>query len=90
MRYEILRKIGVSKKEVNRIIRKQMLFVFGLPLIVGIVHGFVILQIAANIFSVLIGTNLTVPIVVTTLVYFMIYLGYYLLTLTTVKNTVNN
>lgn len=89
-RYEILRKIGVSKKEVNRIIRKQMLFVFGLPLIVGIVHGFVILQIAANIFSVLIGTNLTVPIVVTTLVYFMIYLGYYLLTLTTVKNTVNN
>ena len=89
-RYEILRKIGVSRKEVNAIIRKQMIFVFGLPLIIGVVHGLVILQIASNIFSVLIGTDLTVPIVVTTLVYFIIYLGYYFLTLTTVKNTVNN
>lgn len=89
-RYEILRKIGVSKKEVNAVIRKQMMFVFGLPLIIGVVHGLVILQIASNIFSVLIGTNLTVPIVITTLLYFIIYLSYYLLTLTTVKKTVNN
>lgn len=89
-RYKILRKIGVSKKEVNAVIRKQMMFVFGLPLIIGVVHGLVILQIASNIFSVLIGTNLTVPIVITTLLYFIIYLSYYLLTLTTVKKTVNN
>lgn len=89
-RYMILRKIGVSKKEINTIIRKQMIFIFGLPLIVGVVHGLVILQIASNIFSVLIGTNLTVPILITAVLYFVIYLGYYLLTLTSVKNTVNN
>lgn len=89
-RYEVLRKIGVSKKELNATIRKQIIFVFGLPLIIGIIHGIVILQIASNIFSVLIGMNLTIPIVITILVYFIIYLGYYFLTLTSVKNTVNN
>lgn len=89
-RYDILRKLGVSKEEVNKMIRKQMLFVFGLPLLIGVVHGFVILQIASNIFSVLIGTNLTIPIVVTVMVYFFIYIVYYLLTFTTVKNTVNH
>lgn len=89
-RYEILRKIGVSKKEIHTIVRKQMLFVFGLPFIIGVVHGLVILKIAANIFSVLIGSDLTVPIVVTTILYFVIYLGYYLLTLSAVKNMVKN
>ena len=89
-RYEILRKIGVSKKEVNATIRKQIIFVFGLPLTIGIIHGIVILQIASNIFSVLIGMSLTIPIVITILAYFIIYLGYYFLTLTSVINTENN
>jgi putative ABC transport system permease protein len=51
-RYAILRKIGVSKREVLATIAKQTLFVFLLPLVVGILHSIVILKA-------IFGVNLT-------------------------------
>ncbi|MFJ5770911.1 ABC transporter permease [Psychrobacillus sp. NPDC093180] len=42
-RYAILRKIGVGDKELKKIIRKQLLFVFLPPLIVGLVHSWFLL-----------------------------------------------
>lgn len=87
-RYEILHKIGVSKKETSATIRMQTLFVFGLPLIIGMVHGAVILKMCSNIFSALIGTNLTVPIAISVSGYIIIYLFYYLLTINSVKKIV--
>lgn len=87
-RYEILHKIGVSKKEVSATIRMQTLFVFGLPLIIGMVHGAVILKMCSNIYSALIGTNLTVPIAISLSGYIVIYLFYYLLTINSVKKIV--
>jgi putative ABC transport system permease protein len=41
--YAILRKIGTSDKELKRIIRKQLLFVFLPPLILGLVHSWFLL-----------------------------------------------
>lgn len=41
--YEVLRKIGVDDKELKKIIRKQLLFVFLPPLILGLVHSWFIL-----------------------------------------------
>jgi putative ABC transport system permease protein len=41
--YAILRKIGVGDKELKRIIRKQLLFVFLPPLILGLVHSWFLL-----------------------------------------------
>ncbi len=41
--YAILRKIGVGDKEIKRIIRKQLLFVFLPPLILGLVHSWFLL-----------------------------------------------
>ncbi|MDF9507550.1 FtsX-like permease family protein [Bacillus cereus] len=38
-RYEILRKIGVNRKEVRTTIVKESLFIFFLPLIIGILNG---------------------------------------------------
>ncbi|MCB2354703.1 FtsX-like permease family protein [Clostridium estertheticum] len=37
-RYDILRKIGMNKKEVKESIEKQLAIVFGLPLLVGLTH----------------------------------------------------
>lgn len=41
--YAILRKIGVGDKEMKKIIRKQLLFVFLPPLILGLVHSWYLL-----------------------------------------------
>lgn len=41
--YEVLRKIGVNDKELKTVIRKQLLFVFLPPLILGLVHSWFIL-----------------------------------------------
>ncbi|OCT11418.1 hypothetical protein A8709_07035 [Paenibacillus pectinilyticus] len=78
-RYAILRKIGVSRKEIRTTIAKQTLFVFMLPLLLGVVHSIMVLKALATIQ--LIGGNLMVPILSSTLVYAAIYLGYYMLCL---------
>ncbi|MEH6992243.1 ABC transporter permease [Neobacillus drentensis] len=41
--YAILRKMGVDDKEIKKIIRKQLLFVFLPPLILGLVHSWYLL-----------------------------------------------
>ncbi|WP_040204323.1 ABC transporter permease [Neobacillus jeddahensis] len=41
--YTILRKIGVGDKEIKKIIRKQLLFVFLPPLILGLLHSWFLL-----------------------------------------------
>lgn len=41
--YSILRKMGVEEKEIKSIIRKQLLFVFLPPLILGMVHSWFLL-----------------------------------------------
>ncbi|MFC0274734.1 ABC transporter permease [Metabacillus herbersteinensis] len=44
--YAILRKMGVDDKEIKKIIRKQLLFVFLPPLILGLVHSWYLLYYA--------------------------------------------
>lgn len=43
-RYEILRRIGVSRREIYKSIAKQTLFVFALPQTVGLVHSSMMLK----------------------------------------------
>ncbi|WP_144510330.1 ABC transporter permease [Bacillus sp. FJAT-22090] len=87
--YEILHKIGVNKKDIRQTINKQTLFVFGLPLIVGIVHSSVILKFVSNFISDLIGTNMMIPIITAMGAFIMIYVGYYVLTVNTYNKIVN-
>lgn len=75
-RYEILHKIGVNKKEVKRSISKQVLFVFALPLIVGIAHC----SVALTALSRLMHTSLVIPVVICMGVYTCIYIVYYFVT----------
>lgn len=87
--YEILRKIGVSKKDIRKSIKKQTLFVFGLPLIVGIIHSSVLLNFISNFISSLIGASLMVPILTAMASFVVIYAGYYVLTVNTYDQIVN-
>ncbi|WP_026583624.1 ABC transporter permease [Bacillus sp. J33] len=42
--YQILRKLGVGNKEIKSVIRKQMLFVFFPPLILALLHGWLVIK----------------------------------------------
>ncbi len=86
-RYEILRKIGVRKKEVLTTISKQSLFIFLLPLIVGISHNLMIVKVLLGIN--LIGGDISFPILSSIGFYIAIYLGYYIMTVNTYYKIVN-
>ncbi|MBP0725477.1 ABC transporter permease [Bacillus sp. RG28] len=85
-RYEILHKIGVNKKEMRKTIAKQVLFVFALPLLVGIAHCAVALSALSN----LLQTSLVTPVVICIGVYACIYIVYYFLTVNAYYKIVTN
>ncbi|WP_071392839.1 ABC transporter permease [Bacillus tuaregi] len=87
--YEILRKVGVSQRELRKSIRKQTLFVFGLPLIVGLLHGGTILYFISNFISSLIGANMFIPLFSAMLAFIIIYAIYYIMTVKTYTSIVN-
>ena len=85
-RYEILRNIGVTNKEIKASIRKQIFIVFALPLVIGIMHSFV----ASTLLSKLMREDLTLPIIITVSVYTVIYMIYYFLTVNSYYNIVKS
>lgn len=87
--YEILRKIGVSKKDIRKSIKKQTFIVFGLPLLVGIIHSSVLLIFISNFISSLIGASIMIPILTAMAAFVVIYAGYYVMTVNTYDKIVN-
>ncbi|CAM4290446.1 ABC transporter permease [Bacillus paranthracis] len=75
-RYIVLRKLGVTKKEMKRAIAKQMRFIFFIPLVVGILHTLFALTGLATVLP----YEIAVPLLISIGVYSVIYIGYYLLT----------
>ncbi|WP_337018876.1 ABC transporter permease [Oceanobacillus massiliensis] len=69
--YKVLRKIGVGNREIKKIIRKQLLFVFLPPLMLGLVHSWFLLY-----YSVIIVIN-DLPSL-TTIIFSV--MGFYVLT----------
>ncbi|SHK56193.1 putative ABC transport system permease protein [Clostridium cavendishii DSM 21758] len=74
--YKILRKIGVSEKEVKYAINKQIFIVFLLPLIVGAIHAYMAVRLLEPLFN----KSLIIPMLVTLGAYTAIYIMYYFLT----------
>lgn len=85
-RYKILRNIGVTNKEIKNSISKQILVVFALPLVIGIMHSLV----ASTLLSKLMRINLTLPIILTVGAYTAIYMIYYFLTVNSYYNIVSS
>lgn len=49
LEYDILRKIGATKKDINKIITKQIGTIFFLPFIVSTLHSFFALKSLSNL-----------------------------------------
>lgn len=58
-RYQIMQKVGMSKKEVRHSIRSQVLLVFFLPLIMAVIHLAFAFKIITRLLSVLNLTNIS-------------------------------
>ncbi|MDD7794345.1 ABC transporter permease [Clostridium sp. 'White wine YQ'] len=85
-RYEILRKIGVTNKEIKSSISKQIFMVFALPLVIGIIHSLV----ASTLLAKITRLNLTLPIIITIGAYTIIYMIYYFLTVNSYYDIINS
>ena len=82
-RYQIMQKVGMSKKEVKRSIRSQVLSVFFLPLIVAVIHVAVAFKVMTKILGVLNLTNLSlfaVCTIITIAVFAVFYIIVYSIT----------
>lgn len=84
--YQILRNIGLSRREVHTAISKQLLYVFLFPLMVGIAHSWAALMALAD----LLVTDLVVSTIVTIVVFTVIYFIYYLMTVKSYDRIVNS
>jgi putative ABC transport system permease protein len=89
-RYEVLRKIGVTRKEIRSTILKQSLFIFGLPLLLGVTHSVIVVNAMSKLFSNLVNVDFTVPVLFSTTLYVVIYLFYYVLTVNSFNKIVNS
>ena len=82
--YSTLRQLGFSVNDIMRgIIRKQV-FVFGLPLAIGIIHSFFAIKAASFLFM----SDITVPASIAIGIYAVIYLIFAFLTVGYYKKTV--
>lgn len=84
-RYEVLRKIGVSYKEIKKSISKQVFVMFSIPVIVGISHGI----FAMGALSKLLGRSLIVSTGYIIAAFLVIYSVYYFLTVKRYNEVVN-
>ncbi|MBZ3766185.1 ABC transporter permease [Bacillus cereus] len=87
-RYEILRKIGVNRKEVRTTIAKQTLFIFLLPLIIGILNAAMLTMSVSLQYSMDIQQDI-ISFVYAVTTYGVIYLLYYVLTVNSYNRIVN-
>ena len=75
-RYVVLRKVGVTKREMKKAIAKQVSFIFAIPLVIGILHSLFALKGLSN----LLPFEILIPLLMSIGVYSVIYIGYYFLT----------
>lgn len=78
-RYDVLKKIGISKKETKKSIKKQLIAIFMLPIIIGLLHNLLALALLGTI----IDLSIKAPIIISTVSYILIYSIYYLITVKT-------
>ncbi|QWI73057.1 ABC transporter permease (plasmid) [Bacillus mycoides] len=78
--YVMLRKIGITEKEIKKGIQKQISIVFLAPLLFGILHSLFALQGFSYLFSSFLPSGILIPVCASILIYCIIYAGYYYFT----------
>ena len=88
-RYRLLKEIGVDQKMINKAIFTQVGVYFMLPLSLAIVHSIVGLKISSTIVGVFGNASIMPNIIITAIIFVIIYGGYFLATYLGAKKNVN-
>ncbi|WP_434305401.1 FtsX-like permease family protein [Clostridium botulinum] len=88
-RYKALKRIGANKKMIDKTIFIQTLAYFSLPVILALIHSMVAIKIINDVTSMIINTaNFRYSILITVLIFVIVYLGYFYITYAGYKNIV--
>ena len=88
-RYRLLKEIGVDQKMINKAIFTQVGVYFMLPLSLAIVHSIVGLKISSTIVGVFGNASIMPNIIITAIIFVIIYGGYFLATYLGAKKNLN-
>ncbi len=88
-RYRLLKEIGVDQKMINKAIFTQVGVYFMLPLSLAIVHSIVGLKISSTIVGVFGNSSIMPNIIITAIIFVIIYGGYFLATYLGAKKNIN-
>lgn len=89
-RYEALKKIGASKKQINRSILLEVLTFFTLPLSLAIVHSIIGIVIVENYIKNFGEFNIYGSALLTALIFVVVYGGYFYATYIGYRNVIEN
>lgn len=89
-KYISLRKIGATKKIINKSIFTQVITFFALPLALAVIHSVVGIHVVNNYVSALGVTNLFKPTLITIIIMIIVYGGYFYATYISYKNIASN
>ena len=89
-RYRLLKKIGVDEEEINKTILKQTGIYFMLPLFLAIIHSIVGITFSKEVIKLFGSTKNMIYVIITAIVFIIIYGGYYLATYIGSKNMMKN
>ncbi|MHB9940542.1 ABC transporter [Clostridium sporogenes] len=90
-RYKALKRIGANKKMIDKTIFIQTLAYFSLPVILALIHSMVVIKIVNDVTSMIINTaNFRYSILITVLMFVIVYLGYFYITYAGYKNIVKS
>ncbi len=79
-RYKLLKKMGVDDEMLNKTIFTQTAIYFMLPLFLALIHSIVGLKVAKVVVNYLGAVNVTGQLLITTLIFIIIYGGYFWIT----------
>ncbi|RUR36332.1 ABC transporter permease [Clostridium perfringens] len=88
-RYRLLKEIGVDQKMINKAIFTQVGVYFMLPLSLAIVHSIVGLKISSTIVVVFGNASIMPNVIITAIIFVIIYGGYFLATYLGAKKNIN-
>lgn len=79
-RYEVLKKIGTSSKNINKAVFSQVFIYFMMPLTIAIIHSIVGIIVASEVISMFGASSILVSAIITAIIIIMVYGGYFLTT----------
>jgi len=89
-RYKALKRIGASKKMINKTIFIQTLIYFSLPVILALIHSVIGITVANEEISSYSKIDIRFSALITALIFLVVYVGYFYTTYTGYKNIVKN